>query len=144
MAKPIDAPFKKSLNNTATQQLMEQLTCCPVRWQAKHNSNRVAIQSEQVSLTYLQLDQVVSSLAKQLIDLQTGERLVCISENALALILLQLSCIRLGIIFCPLNPRFSDNEINQRIELLNSSTIYCSDPTKHPHFNSLALDFSSK
>lgn len=142
MAKSIDAPFKKSLNNTGTQQLMEQLTCCPVRWQAKHNSNRVAIQSEQVSLTYIQLDQVVNSLAKQLIDLQTGERLVCISENALALILLQLSCIRLGIIFCPLNPRFSDNEINQRIELLNSSTIYCPDPTKHPHFNSLALDFS--
>lgn len=142
MAKSIDPQFKKTLNNTTTQQLIEQLTCCPVRWQAQHNSNKIAIQTEQLSLSYLQLDQVVSSLANQLVDLQVGERLVCISEDILPSILLQLTCIRLGVIFCPLNPRFSESEINQRVELLNNPYIYFSEPQKNPNCNWLTLDFS--
>jgi O-succinylbenzoic acid--CoA ligase len=142
MAKSIDPQFKKPLNNTNTQLLMGQLTCCPVRWQAKRNSNEIAIQTEQISLNYLQLDNLVDSLANQLIDLEVGDRLVCISENTLPLILLQLTCIRLGVIFCPLNPRFSENEVNQRIEVLKSKIIYSADSPMHRKLNTLPLDFS--
>ncbi|MEH6453440.1 MAG: AMP-binding protein [Psychromonas sp.] len=120
---------------------MTQLNYCPVRWQAKRYGNEIAIKTDHKSLSYLQLDALVGSLNKQLVDLKSGERLICISDNSLSLILLQLTCIRLGIIFCALNPRFSEDEVKQRIEVLQSTIIYSADSVKHCQLNSLELDF---
>jgi len=122
----------------------KQLSFCPVRHQAIINADALAIQADGVLLTYQALDNRLNLLSRQLLSLQlqAGDRLICISENSLKLILLQLSCIRLGIIFCPLNPRFSAAEIEQRLSLLKSDFIWLADPKKQPNLSSLSIDFS--
>jgi len=119
------------------------LNQCPVRYHAIHTPTHIAIQSEQQAFTYQQLDLALNHLTKQLFDkgLQKGDRLVCIAPNSIKLVLLQLSCMRTGIIFCPINARFSQHEIEIRLTVLNSQFIWheqchCILPTK-----SLALDF---
>ncbi|MFT6925421.1 MAG: O-succinylbenzoic acid--CoA ligase [Psychromonas sp.] len=122
----------------------KQLNVCPVRHQAIINANAPAIQTDELVLTYQALDSTLNLLGRQLLNLhlQTGDRLICLSENSLKLILLQLTCIRLGIIFCPLNPRFSAAEIKQRLSILKSNFIWLADPKKHSHLSSLSIDFS--
>lgn len=121
----------------------KQLEVCPVRHQTIVNAHAIAIQTGAIAISYQQLDNTLDGIAKQLLNLklQTGDRLICISENSLNLVLLQLACIRIGIIFCPLNPRFSEQEIGQRIKILNSAFIWLADKSKHPDLTSLAIDF---
>ncbi|TEW53894.1 2-succinylbenzoate-CoA ligase [Psychromonas sp. RZ22] len=125
---------------------------CPVRWQAVHHSQSIALQDDQKQLTFLQVDQLLNSLQKQLSkkigqsDEQQVIRLVCIASNSVKLILLQLLCIRLGWLFCPLNPRFTQSEIQQRLTILNSPYCWVDECNKqtaeHARFNTLQLDFS--
>ena len=126
---------------------------CPVRWQAMHNSQTVAIESEKQQITYQQLDNLLIDLQTQLIikinkkedKLETSSRsirLVCIASNGLELLLLQLLCIRLGWLFCPLNPRFTDPEITQRLAILSSDYCWVADDSTHSHFKTLDIDFS--
>ncbi len=117
----------------------KQLSFCPVRHQAIINADAPAIQTDEVLLTFQALDSTLNLLSRQLLSLhlQAGDRLVCISENSLKLILLQLACIRLGIVFCPLNPRFSATEIEQRLAILKSNFMWLANPEKHPNLSSL-------
>lgn len=122
----------------------KQLELCPVRRQAIANGDALAIQADALAISYQQLDKTLDRVVAQLVNLklQAGDRLVCISENSLNLILLQLACIRTGIIFCPLNPRFSQQEFRQRINILNSAFIWSADQSAHTHLSSLPIDFS--
>jgi len=124
--------------------MAQLMTQCPIRWQAIHHGQRIALQSDQVQVTYSQLDQLVSQLHTQLISqintsLPPMTRLVCIADNSLELVLLQLLCIRLGWCFCPLNPRFSDAEITQRMDIINSEYCWVSEHVAHQRRRSLRL-----
>lgn len=123
----------------------QQLNRCPVRRQALLQPDALAIQSEQQSLSYKELEQQISCLSEQLslLGLKTGERLVCIAANSQPLILLQLSCLRSGIIFCPLNPRFTGHELQARLNILNSHFIWFEQTPPLP-LNCLPLDFTLK
>ena len=117
---------------------------CPVRHHALQHPKSIAIQSDQQHLTYQQLDQQLHSLTQQLSDagLTAGDRLICIAPNSIKLVQLQLSCLRTGIIFCPINARFSLHEIETRLTILSSPFIWYEDiniplPTK-----TLMFDFA--
>ncbi|MCW8995233.1 MAG: AMP-binding protein, partial [Psychromonas sp.] len=120
----------------------QQLNFCPVRRQALLQPDSLAIASEQHSLSYQQLDLQIGCLEEQLSaqGLTAGDRLVCIAANSLKLILLQLSCMRSGIIFSPINPRFSQAEIQTRLNILNSDFIWFEQTL--PGFNAGSLSFS--
>lgn len=124
--------------------MVQQLKPCPVRQQALLQPNAVAIESKLQLLNYQQLDQLIHSVEEQLHNqgLKPGDRLICIATNSLNLILLQLSCMRSGIIFCPLNPRFSDNEIQIRINILNSHFIWFENAKYRSGLSCLIFDFS--
>jgi len=112
------------------------MTQCPIRWQAIHHGQQLALQTDHTQLTYAQLDQLLIQLHMQLTPQikscsQPMLRLVCIAENSLELVLLQLLCIRLGWCFCPLNPRFSNTEITQRMEIINSAYCWVSKHAVH-------------
>lgn len=127
---------------------------CPIRWQALHNADSIALQSDLQEINYIALDNRLTSLSKQLIpqiDLSESTqmiRLVCIANNGIELLLLQLLCIRMGWLFCPLNPRFTENEIAQRLTILNSdycwvsSDIHLNSP--HHLVNTLNINFTEK
>jgi len=108
------------------QLIGQQLNHCPVARQALLIPDLIAIALDNQQISFAKLDQYVSQLSLQLIKLtmKKGDRLVCIGSNRLRLLLLQLTCLRNGFIFCPINPKFSQNEIKQRIVLLDSSYIW--------------------
>ena len=122
----------------------QQLNDCPVRNQARRSPTTLAIKSEQQLVNYQQLDLLIKLLEKQFIKqgLKAGDRLICIAENSLNLILLQLTCMRSGVIFCPLNPRFSEHEIQTRINILNSDFIWLDKPKSSLNLSSLLFDFN--
>lgn len=119
----------------------KQLHSCPSAFQAQQNPDKVAVVTDSLQLTYAQLHHQVTSLSQQLIQLnmKKGDRLVSIAENGLPLLLLQLTCVRNGFIFCPINPKFTQAEISQRLAILNSNFIYQEDDS-----NTLLLDFSAR
>jgi len=123
------------------------MTQCPIRWQAIHHGQRLALHSDHMQLTYAQLDQRLTQLQMQLTPQikpcsQSMIRLACIAENSLELVLLQLLCIRLGWCFCPLNPRFSDAEITQRMDIINSEYCWVSEHAAHQARRNLYLNIS--
>jgi len=123
------------------------MTQCPIRWQAIHHGQRLALHSDHMQLTYAQLDQRLTQLQMQLTPQikpcsQSMIRFICIAENSLELVLLQLLCIRLGWCFCPLNPRFSDAEITQRMDIINSEYCWVSEHAAHQARCNLHLNIS--
>lgn len=116
----------------------QQLTTCPVAWQAQQNPNAIAIETDNQKITFLMLHRHITSLSAQLITLNMhkADRLVCIANNGLSLVLLQFACLRNAFIFCPINPKFSQPEIQQRLTLLNSTFIWQED-----NQDSLPLNF---
>lgn len=127
---------------------------CPIRWQALHNGQAIALQSDHQQLTYSQLDKQLINLSEQIstqISLYNAIlpiRLVCIAPNSIELLKMQLLCIRMGWLFCPLNPRFTEDEIKQRLSILNSNYCWVSqkinDASTHHHFNTLQIDFTQQ
>jgi len=99
---------------------------CPIRERAQNIPTTLAIKSDVESLTYQDLDQRITSISKQLHvkGLNAGDRLACIAENSINLIILQLSCIRSGVIFCPINPRFNPDNIQLRLNILKNPFIW--------------------
>ncbi len=81
---------------------------CPLRHQALHSPDAVAVWLENSRITFSELDGRVSDIQRQLLaaGLQAGSHLAVVSGNSLTMLLLLLACLRSGIVFCPLNPRF--------------------------------------
>jgi O-succinylbenzoic acid--CoA ligase len=111
---------------------------CPVAWQAQLNPHLIALQLNDQQISFNELHQRVDDLGQQLVTLsmKKGDRLACIAPNGLSLILLLFACLRHGFIFCPINEKFNQEEIQQRLTLLNTSFIWQENTA-----NSIALNF---
>ena len=69
-------------------------------------------------LSYKSLSQKVIALAEQLSEkgLSVGDRLACVDNNSVELVILYWACIDTGILFCPLSPRFPIEQIAELIK----------------------------
>ena len=118
----------------------KRLTVCPVAWHAQRSPKLVAVETDEDQITFSELHTILISLSLQLakLNMQKGDRLVSISTDNYVSVLLQLCCLRNGFIFCPINPKFSQVEIKQRLTRLDSHFIWQPGGEK-----SLDLDFSA-
>lgn len=134
--------------------MVDQINQCPVRYHAIKQGQNIAVQDDQQQLTYRQLDNQLTLLAEQLAQ-QTklsqspasahhsgNNRLVCIASNSIQLLLLQLLCLRTGWLFCPLNPRFTDSEIKQRLTVLNSPYCWVENNAIHSASQTITFNFT--
>lgn len=96
--------------------------CCPVRYQALHHPQRPAIRLPRQVLTYRELDGRLNSLQQQLTAarLRRGDHLVTVAANSLSLLLLAWACLRLGLVFCPLNPRQPAEQCRRLMQRLDA------------------------
>ena len=104
----------------------ELLNICPVLYHAQKTPQNIAIHDKGCAHTFEYINAQIISLANQLVNLgmESGDRLICISPNSFELVLLQLTCLRTGFIFSPLNPKFSQEALSERIETLDSIFIF--------------------
>ena len=99
--------------------------CCPVRHQALNHPARPAIRLPRRVLTYRELDGRLNSLQQQLVvaGLRRGDHLVTVAANSLSLLLLAWACLRLGLVFCPLNPRQPASRCRQLMRMCPPSGV---------------------
>ena len=118
----------------------KKLTHCPIAWLAQENPLLIAIEMDQQRINFAELDQRISAISLQLLQLnmKKGDRLACVADNGLPLILLQFACLRHAFIFCPINAKFSSSEIEQRLNILNTAFVWQENKQQ-----SLFLDFES-
>ena len=102
------------------------LSLCPLRHQAIRSPDAVAVWIETGGITFSALDNQVSDIQCQLITagLRPGRHLAVVSSNSLTMLLLLLACLRSGIVFCPLNPRFPANQLNDLMVSLDCDACY--------------------
>ncbi len=102
---------------------------CPLRHQAIHSPDAVAVWLENGRITFSQLDSLVSDIQCQLIaaGLQAGSHLAVVSSNSLTMLLLLLACLRSGIVFCPLNPRFPSAQLEDLMNSLDCDGCFIED-----------------
>ncbi len=89
---------------------------CPLKAQLSQRPDAPAIyyRATHAPLSYRELDLQVSAI--NLTQMTAGEALAVILDEPLQLIVWLLACMRSGVIFCPINPIFSDQEIEQRCQ----------------------------
>lgn len=89
----------------------------PLHLAAKHYPQQAALyywaQNQYHSISYQALSQAVCACAQQLTQqgVRLGDRLGCIDNNSLELVILYWACVDTGVIFCPLSPRFPAQQI---------------------------------
>ena len=76
--------------------------------------NKVALEFHGNLVSYAALDNSVRCFENNLMDLglKKGDRIIVSIEKSLEYIYLYLSCLKSGVIFIPLNPDYSDSEMN--------------------------------
>ncbi|AJY49182.1 o-succinylbenzoate--CoA ligase [Halomonas sp. KO116] len=81
---------------------------CPIHYWAKETPEKIAIEAGSAKLSYRTLNRRVACLAQQLArkGFVPGDRLVVPAKGSLESLLLAWACLRVGVIFCPLNPAF--------------------------------------
>lgn len=123
----------------------ELLNNCPLSYHAMRRPDQIAIEDENKTYSFAAINSRITSLSNQLVKLgmKTGDRLICIAPNSLELVLLQLTCLRAGFIFSPLNPKFSDDELLERIQTLNSAFVFSRNAEIEFKKPIMSLDFSS-
>ncbi|WP_211829091.1 o-succinylbenzoate--CoA ligase [Kistimonas asteriae] len=99
---------------------------CPLRHQAILTPDAVAVWLENSCITFSELDSQVSAIQRQLITagLQADSHLAVVSGNSLTMLWLLLACLRSGIVFCPLNPRFPAAQLEDLIESMDCDACY--------------------
>ncbi|MGE6650403.1 o-succinylbenzoate--CoA ligase [Shewanella colwelliana] len=125
-------------------------TLSPLHLSAQQTPNAAAINvwdgQQYICLTYLELSQKVCAIANQIKQqgLKEGDRLACIDNNSVELIVLYWACIDTGVLFCPLSGRFPQQQIAELAALYRfshfwASTAFCA---KCPD-TCIPLDFSA-
>ncbi len=95
----------------------------PLHQSARQHPNQIALtythDGVNQQIDYATLSQRVIALGEQLTakGLGKGDRLACIDNNSVELIMLYWACIDHQILFCPLSPRFPPSQVLALIEL---------------------------
>lgn len=94
----------------------------PLHQSAMQHPNQIALtythDGVNQQIDYTTLSQRVIALGEQLTakGLGKGDRLACIDNNSVELVMLYWACIDHQILFCPLSPRFPANQVSALIE----------------------------
>jgi len=87
----------------------------PLRFAALNYPQSIAVINGNSALSFSQLQGKVDLLCGQLFEqgLRPKDHIIAVSENRLELVCLQLACLQMNLLFCPVSPRFSQKEIAQ-------------------------------
>lgn len=111
--------------------------CCPLKYHAVHTPTATALWLGERRISYEVCDQWVTEVQRQLMaaGLQSGSHLAVISHNSLESLLLLMACLRSGIVFSPLNPRFPDRQLEGLLVSLDCTACYLAEPARAQRFN---------
>ena len=96
-----------------------------LRSHAERQPSKAAVRTTERSITYAELDTVVSCLARHLLDrrLRPGDRIAVLWSNSIEAVQLLLAAFRAGLVAVPINLRLKSPEIAHIFQ--HSSTRIC-------------------
>jgi O-succinylbenzoic acid--CoA ligase len=96
---------------------------CPIALQAKKNPTALAIETNLHSLSYQELDRILSQMIHHLLSLgvSKGSRIAFVAPTAYKTVLLLLALLRMGAIACPINPKFPEKQLDTLLKELKPS-----------------------
>jgi malonyl-CoA/methylmalonyl-CoA synthetase len=96
--------------------------------------DKVAVVSVRGDLTYRQLDALSARLAHALVDagVATGQRVAVQVDKRPEVLALNLACARLGAIYVPLNPAYTDAEVVGLLDVATPTLLVRDRPVDHP------------
>jgi O-succinylbenzoic acid--CoA ligase len=96
---------------------------CPVALQAKKNPMALAVETTSDSLSYQELDKLLSQLVKHFLSLgiRKGARIAFVAPTECKTVILLLALLRMGAIACPISPKFPQVQIDDLTQRLKSS-----------------------
>lgn len=111
--------------------------CCPLKYHAGRTPAATALWLSERRISYDELDRLVMEVQRQLraTGLQLGSHLAVISHNSLESLLLLMACLRSGIVFIPLNPRFPDRQLEGLLASLDCTAYYLDEPMREQTLN---------
>lgn len=85
---------------------------CPIAMQAKIHPTALAIKTREDSLSYQELDQLLSQAAGHLLSLRVkkGMRVAFTAPTSFKTVILLLALLRIGAVACPINPKLPQLE----------------------------------
>ncbi|MFQ6372049.1 o-succinylbenzoate--CoA ligase [Shewanella sp. YIC-542] len=101
----------------------------PLHQSAQHYPATIALMVQGRGISYRQLSQQVLSMGQQLRHggMSPGDKLACIAGNCAELITLYWACVDNGWLFCPLSPKFPDSQLQQLMQRLSITHLWCPD-----------------
>ena len=104
----------------------------PLFYAAQHWPEKTALITPLRTFNYRELHQQVLDIVQQLTQqgVQSGQHVMAIGENSSKLILLQLACLQMEVLFCPVSPRFTDSELQALTDKLDANWLWQPDTTR--------------
>ena len=123
-----------SQNHSISNNLYEILTAS-----VKNPAKVFLIREDESTVTYRDIDILSARIAHQLsqLGIKKGDRLVAQVPKSVETLALYLGCLRSGVIFVPLNPAFTLNELQYYLENAEPKIVVCS-PDAHAGIATLA------
>ncbi|MBL8013779.1 MAG: o-succinylbenzoate--CoA ligase [Candidatus Omnitrophica bacterium] len=94
---------------------------CPLLNAAKNHPQKTAVFWGSRRISFLQLHQYVNATVRSLKerDIRSGQRVALVADNSVEALIVCWGLWRLGVVVCPINPRFPIERIKNILELLD-------------------------
>lgn len=105
--------------------IFPELKHCPLRHRAMHQARCIAIQLDEESVTFRQLDHWVDECCRNYRGkgLKAGDRLLFITSKLLDTVVVSLACLRSQWVFCPFNPTFPEDQRQNYAERIGARLV---------------------
>ncbi|QGS58262.1 AMP-binding protein [Shewanella algae] len=109
------------------------MTYSPLHLSGQQTPDAIALVEGGISHSYQAVSRQVLALGAELraLGLQRGDKLACVAANCRELMLLYWACLDLGLLFCPLSPKFPDSQLQELLERFHIRFIWCPDNTRN-------------
>lgn len=109
------------------------MTYSPLHLSGQQTPDAIALVEGGISHSYQAVSRQVLALGAELraLGLQRGDKLACVAANCRELMLLYWACLDLGLLFCPLSPKFPDSQLQELLERFHIRFIWCPDNARN-------------
>ncbi|MDL2195980.1 o-succinylbenzoate--CoA ligase [Shewanella algae] len=109
------------------------MTYSPLHLSGQQTPDAIALVEGGFCHSYQAVSRQVLALGAKLraLGLQRGDKLACVAANCRELMLLYWACLDLGLLFCPLSPKFPDSQLQELLERFNIRFIWCPDNARN-------------
>ncbi len=117
------------------------MTYSPLHLSGQQTPDAIALVEGGICHSYQAVSRQVLALGAKLraLGLQRGDKLACVGRQLPRADVSVLACLDLGLLFCPLSPKFPDSQLQELLERFHIRFIWCPDNARNKLWQTLAV-----